>query len=157
MAVNEKIETLTNANPYKVVGLIGSIVAILAIFVGAVTWVSLNMAKNSISISTLKEGQIRHEVLIQENAEIIRQHAYLISVIDQHGSSIKILTNFMTQGGRFTEADGRRLHLELQVVKDQLQHYEVLEAELSWIKKSIQRIENDLIKRFESLDKKLDK
>jgi hypothetical protein len=145
-----------NGITFKIVGLIVSIVVVLAIFIGAVSSVSINMANNTISIGALKEDIQRHENLISDNAIILRQHAQLLAILDQHESSLDILTDFMTQGGRFTEADGHLLENKLQAVEKQLQHYEVLERELSWIKDSMRRLETDMARRFDSLQKKLD-
>lgn len=141
----------------KVVGLIASLVTILACFVAAVTWISINMANNTVSIETLKQAQLRHEILIGKNAEIIGQHAQLLAILDQHEDNLKILTEFMTLGGRFTEQDGKKLHEELETVKERLQHYEVLETELAWIKKSIQDIEQELRRSFLQLNQQLKK
>jgi hypothetical protein len=141
---------------FKIVGLITSVLTILACFVAIVFWISTNMADNSVSIRTLQEQAQRHEILISKNSEILLQHAQLIAIIDQHESSLNILTNFMTQGGRFTDEDGKALHDELQTVKDRLQHYEILETELAWIKKSIANLEKDLENNFDKLSKQLE-
>lgn len=141
--------------PFKIVGLIASIITTLAVFAGAVTWISIGMANNTVKIDSLNTGHKRHEMLITKNAEIIRQHAQLLAILDQHDSTLNVLTNFMVKGGRFTEADGKILHNELQTVKDRLQHYEVLETELEWIKESINRLETNIANRFDSLHKKL--
>lgn len=156
MEVEDQDKKLINGSAFKVVSLLGSLFIILAGFIGAVTWVSVNMADNSVSITALEQGHLRHESLITKNAEIIQQHAQLLAILKEQGAAIATLNNFMTEGGRFTEADGRKLHDELQAVKDRLQHYQVLEVELGWIKKSIARMEAGLAKRFESLHKKLD-
>jgi hypothetical protein len=140
---------------FKVVGLIASVVTILACFVGAVTWVSINMAGHSVSIESLRVISLRHENLIVKNTAIIGQHAQLLAILKQQGAAIDTLNNFMTEGGRFTERDGARLRDELQIIKDRLQHYEILETELSWIKASIARIEASITKRFDSLHDKL--
>ena len=71
--VNNNDKNPTIFNTFKVVGLITSIVTIVAICVGAVTWISINMANNSVAILGLKEAQLRHETLISKNAEIISQ------------------------------------------------------------------------------------
>lgn len=144
----ESSPPVTQSNPFKIVGLIASVITTLACFVGAVTWISINLADNKVSIEALKEGQLRHETQIYKNAEVARR-------IDQHESSLKILTEFMTQGGRFTETDGRALYEELRAVKERLRHYEILETELSWIKKSIGNLERDIRERFDSLDEKI--
>jgi len=142
--------------PGKIVGLIASVVAILACIIGAVTWISVNMANNAVSIEVLQQRQKRHETLITKNAEILNQHARLLSIIERQGDQLNVLNTFMTKGGRFTEQDGKILHDEVQKVKDRLQHYAVLETELSWIKESIARMETNISKRFDSLHKKLD-
>lgn len=133
---------------FKIVGLVASIATVLAIFIGAVSWISINMANNSVSIGALKETVVRHEILISENAQIIQQHSQVIAILEQHSKSIEILNAFMTQGGRFTESDGHALEAQLSVVEKRLQHYEVLEKELSWIKASMRRIETDIARRF---------
>jgi ribosome recycling factor len=74
-----------------------------------------------------------------------------------HGRRLDTFEEFMTKGGRFTEDDGHILEQKLQAVEKQLQHYEVLEKELSWIKDSMRRLETDIAKRFDVLYKKLDK
>lgn len=150
----QKIQTMIS---FKIVGLIATIITVLAIFTGAVSWISVNMANNAISIGSLKETVGRHEILISENAEILQQHAQVLAILSQHGKRLDTFENFMTQGGRFTEDDGHILEKKLQAVEKQLQHYEVLEKELSWIKDSMRRLETDIAKRFDVLYKKLDK
>jgi hypothetical protein len=145
-----------NDKPYKVVGLIASIMAILACVIGAVTWASINMANNALAIKSLRQDHTRYEVLITKNAEVLAQHAELIGIITWQGDQLKVLNRFMTEGGRFTERDGAKLQDEMRDIKDRLQHYEVLETELSWIKKSISRMEVDIARRFDGLHKKLD-
>ena len=150
---------MTNPVPnitFKVIGLVASIVTILACFIAAVTWISTGMAENSVSIKVLREGQLRNATLIVKNSEVSNQNRQLLTIIKQHAAEIESLNKFMTEGGRFTEQDGRVLHEELEGVKDRLQHYEVLETELGWIKRSMARIETDIAKRFEGLHKKLD-
>jgi hypothetical protein len=147
---------IRNGSSYKIIGLIGSVVLVLSIFIGATTWVSIRVANNTIGVSGNKESIQRHEKLIADNSEIIRQHGRILSIIDQHESSLEILTAFMTKGGRFTESDGHILEVKLQEVKDQLKHYEVLEAELGWIKESMRRLEINMARRFDSLQKKLE-
>jgi hypothetical protein len=142
--------------PYKVVGLVTAIFTVLAIIIGAVSWISINMANNAISIGALKETVGRHEVLISGNAEIIHQHAQLLSILARHGERLDTFEKFMTQGGRFTEDDGHVLEQKVAGVEKQLQHYAVLETELSWIKDSMRRLEININKRFDSLHKKLD-
>lgn len=149
--MDKKVDILSSGSPYKIVGLIASVVAILACFVGAVTWISLNMAENAITIETIQKSIIRHESLITKNSEIINQHRQLLAIINEHGKAIDVLTGFMTQGGRFTEADGHKLYAEVQKVKDRLRHYEVLEVELGWIKKSIGDLEKGITNNFEKL------
>jgi hypothetical protein len=114
------------------------------------------VANNTVGVSGNKENIKRQERLISDNSQILRQHSRILAIIDQHESSLEILTSFMTQGGRFTEADGRILEDKLQEVEKQLQHYEVLERELGWIKDSMRRLEADMARRFDSLHKKLD-
>ena len=142
--------------PYKVAGLVTAIFTVLAIIIGAVSWVSINMANNAISIGSLKETVGRHEVLISGNAEILHQHAQLLSILARHGDRLDDFEEFMTKGGRFTESDGHILEQKVQAVEKQLQHYAVLETELSWIKASMLRLETKLDKRFDNLHKKLD-
>jgi len=138
---------------FKVVGLIAAVVAILACFIGAVTWINTNMANNAISIQSLQSGHARHEVLISKNSEVLNQHAQLLAIIREQGKAIDVLTDFMTQGGRFTESDGIALSQEVQKVKDRLHHYAILETELGWIKKSIVTLQIDIKENFEQLDR----
>ena len=152
--------TNNNSNPYKVVGLIASIFTVLAIFIGAVMWISVSMANNTVNIGAVQAVLQRHESRISSNAEdnskVIGQHSQLISLIEQQQKSIDVLNEFMTQGGRFTAEDGRALHADLEKVKTQLLHYEVLETELTWIKKSIEELERNIRQSFNGLDRKLE-
>jgi hypothetical protein len=150
------MEEKKNGTSFKVFGLIASIATVLAIFIGATTWVSINVANNAVSIGTLKETVKRHEILISNNAEILLQHAQLLAILRHHGNRLDIFENFMTQGGRFTEAEGHMLENKLQEVEKRLQHYAVLETELSWIKESMRRLETNMAQRFDTLHKKLD-
>jgi hypothetical protein len=156
MPENRKVDILSSGSPFKIVGLIASVVATLACFVGAVTWISLNIAENAVTIETIQKSLIRHESLITKNSEIINQHRQLLAIINEHGKAIDVLTGFMTQGGRFTEADGHKLYSEVQKVKDRLRHYEVLEVELGWIKKSITDMEKGLNSNFNKLGASVD-
>ena len=145
-----------SVGPFKIVGLITAVVTILSLFVGVVTWISSSMANNSVSIEALRNAQLRHEVLIGKNSEIIHQHAQLLAIIKEHSKSIDILTDFMTKGGRFTEQDGDVLRDQVLEVKEQLHSYDVMSAELGWIKSSINRMELDLNKKLDSLANKVD-
>ena len=145
-----------NGTSYKIIGLIGSVVAVLSIFIGATTWVSIRVTNNTVGVSANKENIERHENLISDVSTILRQHSRILSRLDQHESTLEILTAFMTKGGRFTEADGHILEAKLQDVQKQVQHYEVLESELNWIKESMRRLEINIARRFDSLHKKLD-
>jgi hypothetical protein len=145
------MENIQSNVPYKIIGLLASIAAILACFVGAVTWVSLNIAENKVSIEVNQRTNLRHESLILKNTEIINQHRQLLALINEHGKAIDVLTKFMTQGGRFTEQDGNVLRVEISKVKERLRHYEVLEVELGWIKKSILDLEKDIFSSFDKI------
>jgi len=152
----ENEEKIRNGIPFKIFGLVASIATVLAVFIGAVSWISVNMANNAVSIGALKETVERHETLISNNTTILLQHAQLLAILEQHSKRLETLTKFMTQGGRFTEADGHVLEKQLQDVEKQLQHYEVLERELGWIKDSMRRLELEMARRFDRLGKKLD-
>lgn len=139
--------------PFKIVGLITSLVTISACFVGAVMWISVNMADNKISIEVLESGYNKLEILVLKNRKILSQHEKLLIILDQHDSSLKILTNFMTQGGRFTESDGREMSSRLYNVEERIHQYDILATELKWIKKSIVDIEREIKSGFEKLEK----
>jgi hypothetical protein len=140
----------------KIIGLIGSVIATLALFVGAVMWISVSMADNKIRIEGIEKDHVKYENLIRENRQLLNQHSKLLVILEQHGNRLELLTNFMTQGGRFTADEGKEISDEIGKVKERLQHYAILETELSWIKKSMARIERDLALRFDSLQKKIE-
>jgi hypothetical protein len=147
-------ETTNRVGPFKIVGLITSLVTISACFVGAVMWISVNMADNQMSIEVLESSYNKLEALVIKNRKILSQHDRLLVIIDQHDSSLKILTNFMTQGGRFTESDGREMSGRLYAVEERIHQYDILKTELKWIKKSIVDIEKELKSGFEKLEKR---
>ncbi|MBR9682471.1 MAG: hypothetical protein GOV02_02245, partial [Candidatus Aenigmarchaeota archaeon] len=142
-----KEETTSRVGPFKIVGLITSLVTISACFVGAVMWISVNMANNQMSIEILEFSHKKLETLVTKNSKILSQHDKLLMILDQHDSSIKVLTNFMTQGGRFTEQDGREMNTRLYTVEEQMHKYDILATELKWIKKSMIDIENNITVR----------
>lgn len=151
------MEKEVKVGPFKIVGLITSLVTISACFVGAVMWISVNMANNQMSINNLRTSQAKLELLVSKNRQIINQHDRLLVILDQHDSSLKILTNFMTQGGRFTESDGREMNTRLYAVEERIHKYDVLATELEWIKKSIIDIEKELKTGFENIEKMVNK
>ena len=140
------------AGPFKIVGLITSLVTVLACFVGAVMWISVNMVDNRLSIEGLESNQRKLEKLVVNNHAIISQHEKLLVILEQHKSSLRILTNFMTKGGRFTEADGRDMNSRIFKVEDRIHKYDILATELSWIKKTMNDMENEIRERFDRLD-----
>ena len=153
----EAIETIEKekesiAGPFKIVGLITSLVTVLACFVGAVMWISVNMVDNRLSIEGLESNQRKLEKLVVNNHAIISQHEKLLVILEQHKSSLRILTNFMTKGGRFTEADGREMNSRIFKVEDRIHKYDILATELSWIKKTMNDMEKDIKNGFNRLD-----
>lgn len=161
--MENRVGILERGSPFKIVSLIASVVTVMACFVGAVTWVSVNVANNAVTIKGAQDSLARHEILINKNSQIIGQHAQLLAILDQHEmtfeqhqKTLEVLTTFMTQGGRFTESDGRVLQRELDGVKDRLRHYEVLETELGWIKKSIEELRANLRDQFSSIGRQME-
>ena len=96
------------SNPFKIVGLIVGVFAILSAFIGGTMWISMNIANNTVAITNLAAGQNRNEILISKNSEILMQHDRLLVVIEQHTRQLKTLTDFMTLGNRFTAKDGEQ-------------------------------------------------
>ncbi len=147
-------ETINKVGPFKIVGLITSLVTISACFVGAVMWISVNMADNQMSIEVLESSHKKLELLVTKNRMILSQHDRLLVILDQHDSSLKILTNFMTQGGRFTENDGREMSSRLYAVEERIHQYDILKTELKWIKQSIVEIKTEIRTGFNKLEEK---
>lgn len=158
---NRRSQELFTPSPFKIVALIVSIISALAVCVGGVTWVSINMANNAVGLETLrKEAEQHHDrfrIEIDQNKTLINQHAQLLAILKLHGDKIATFESFMTKGGRFTEQDGQDLREDLETVRERLMHYQVLEAELRWIKKSLVDLSDGLKGDLDRLGSQLEK
>jgi len=145
-----------NGISFKIVGLIAAVVSILAVFAGAVMYISANLADSTVKIKRMQEDHVRYEALIEKNAELLNQHAKLIVILTEHSKQIDVLTQFANRGDRFTAEDGRQLERELEEVKKQMNTYEVMRNELSWIKSSLQRLDQTISIKLDKLGDKFD-
>lgn len=162
--VAERTISQIQETPYKVVGLIASVIGMLALFVGAVMWLATTFAESAARVKHMETDLAKYEVLIKRNADLLGQHDQLLVILDHHGQKIEVLSNFMTKGGRFTALDGKALDDKIDAQKYELRQFGfslldkanfAREKDLRKIEVHIKRLDEGLTRRMNILGTRL--